>query len=526
MSKYKFKSIVPKKLKLENRICEYYINGLISLGLSRFYILSSNYYYFGYKEITDQEEIKNRFNKIKEDYDKFIKKICNKYNCETIVLELGIIYTKLQKIHLSNNELLSLNILSMEKINDILYPSKMSDLMARNTKNLTEFILIKNNKKFDFGLSNADYKKLIMLLYYYSIYMFYSSKSYLSHDYENGVVEFYINPNALESICTIIPHQKNSSNINGTQFNYNFGIFAEDSDFNNSFSNEKGLTFVEYKCLINSLIKSLNNKKQIIGKIKKNKFDRILKENFPSANIEKIKKGCILTKNNFESNCDDLFKNNCKHRLDTTPIIDIGNNYYILNEGFLCNSINFWNNVYAIGLTPYISNEKDEILKSLNIIRKNISSAFENDIIKVLLKINKKMEIHHNKKSKNIFKNKNISNNEWDIIAIDHNIKQIYDIEAKFLSTSVTGSGLANDLKKLVGNGPDSYQNKFEKRIEIENHNMQDFLDFCNADINYKIIHLMVVSKVVDLNCESSERKFIIVHYEGLEKYILEKFYC
>lgn len=35
--------------------------------------------------------------------------------------------------------------------------------------------------------------------------------------------------------------------------------------------------------------------------------------------------------------------------------------------------------MYAIGLTPYISNEKDEILKSLNIIRKNISSAFEND---------------------------------------------------------------------------------------------------------------------------------------------------
>lgn len=196
-----------------------------------------------------------------------------------------------------------------------------------------------------------------------------------------------------------------------------------------------------------------------------------------------------------------------------------------MNEGFLWNSINFWNNVYAIGLTPYISNEKDEILKSLNIIRKNISSAFENDIIKVLLKINKKMEIHHNKKSKNIFKNKNISNNEWDIIAIDYNIKQIYDIEAKFLSTSVTGSGLANDLKKIVGNSPDSYQNKFEKRIEIENSNMQDFLNFCNADINYKIILLMVVSKVVDLNSESLERKFIIVHYDGLEKYILEQFY-
>ena len=70
--------------------------------------------------------------------------------------------------------------------------------------------------------------------------------------------------------------------------------------------------------------------------------------------------------------------------------------------------------------------------------------------------------------------------------------KYIFDIEAKFLSTSMTESGLSNDLKKIVGNNEKSYKNKFEKRINIENDNMNDFLSFCNANNKYNIIHIII----------------------------------
>lgn len=89
----------------------------------------------------------------------------------------------------------------------------------------------------------------------------------------------------------------------------------------------------------------------------------------------------------------------------------------------------------------------------------------------------------------------------------------------------MTESGLSNDLKKIVGNNEKSYKNKFEKRINIENDNMNDFLSFCNANNKYNIIYIMVTSKIVDLNIESNERQFLIIHYEGLEKYILSKYY-
>ena len=155
----------------------------------------------------------------------------------------------------------------------------------------------------------------------------------------------------------------------------------------------------------------------------------------------------------------------------------------------------------------------------------NITSLFEKDIIKVFKSINNNIDIRHNKKSKDIFKNKNIGDNEWDIIVIDHKNKYIFDVEAKFLSTSMTESGLSNDLKKLIGKSAKNYKNKFEKRIDIENSNKQEFLNFCRADESYKIIHIMVTSKVVSLNIESVNRNFLIIHYEGLEKYILNTFF-
>lgn len=135
------------------------------------------------------------------------------------------------------------------------------------------------------------------------------------------------------------------------------------------------------------------------------------------------------------------------------------------------------------------------------------------------------MYIYTNKKTKDIFLRKNVPQNEWDIIVVDMNKHIIFNVEAKFLSTSLTESGLSNDLKKFVGNPNKNYVKKFEKRISIINDNLDDFISFCNADNSYKIENIMVVSKVIDLNIESPERNFKIIHYAGLQEYLLNTYY-
>ena len=504
---------------------DYYSNVLINLGLKKIYILYNNYYYFGNRDLTDQEEINKKFKRIENDYFQFLEKLYKKYDRKILIIELGTIFTKLQNIHLRNDEVLEKIEIkdNSEVIEDISYSAKAADIMARKIKTLTEIIIIKDNKKLRFRFTNRDYKKLIILLYYYSLYIFYSSKSNLSEKYENGHVDFYIYPNSLEPICTGNMELENSTNINKVQFNYNSGIGnCLNEEFNNSFYQEKGIAYQNHNNILQSLLNSLLSTNKINAKIDKERLIEWIKSNYKDFCTDKFEKECILNKNSFELSEDNLYKNTCKHRLDTTPLIDINEDYYIINQGFLWNSINFWNNVHSIGIVPYANQngEKDKILQSVDTIIDKISDLLEEDIIKILKEINNKIKIEHNKKTKDIFKNKNIEENEWDIIAIDKKHKIIFDIESKFLSTSMTESGLALDLKKLEG-----YEKKFEKRITIEQDNMAEFLNFCDADKTFVIIHIMVTSKVVDFNLKSEKRNFLIIHYDGLKEYILNHYY-
>lgn len=273
MSRYKSKKIVPQKLFLDNKSYDYYNNVLISLGLSKFYILYNNYFYFGRNEIDNQDIIKANFSHIEETYNSFIDRICKKYDCETLVLEFGVIYTKLQKIHLINDDTLEHGLNDKEIKKNISYSAKLADLMSRKIKTLSEIVIIKNNHKKDFGFTNFDYKKLIILLYYYSIYIFYDSKSKLSKDYENGVTNFYIFPKSLEPICTAILGQNNSVNDNELRFNYDAKLGEIiNYEFDDAFSKEKGISFESYINLMQSIINSLKKKKQINGRISKAKL--------------------------------------------------------------------------------------------------------------------------------------------------------------------------------------------------------------------------------------------------------------
>lgn len=296
-------------------------------------------------------------------------------------------------------------------------------------------------------------------------------------------------------------------------------------EFNEAFYCEKGIYFDNFNNLMNGFIESSDKKNLTKSKILKEKLDLILLETYPNINLDIFHKECILNKFNIEYDEKNLYKNNSKHRLDTTPVIDIGKDYYIIVKGFIINSKNYWNNVHSIGLTPYISERKDKIQLASEKIVNKITKMFEKDVANIFKIVNPDIKIYTNKKTTDIFSKKDVPQNEWDIIAVDTNKHIIFNVEAKFLSTSLTESGLSNDLKKFVGDSNKNYVKKFEKRISIINNNLDDFIFFCNADKSYNIESIMVVSKVIDLNIESPNRNFKIIHYAGLQEYLLNTYY-
>ncbi len=399
--------------------------------------------------------------------------------------------------------------------------------MGRKIKYIIETTILRDNRKsYPFSFNNYDYKRFIILLYYYSIFTFYYSREHLSKDYENGVADFYIFSNDLEPICTLIQNQVNSTSKTNSFINYDSGIGnTTNAEFNEAFYCEKGISFDNFNNLMNGFIESSDKKNLTKSKISKEQLDLILLETYPNINLDTFHKECILNKFNIEYDEENLYKNNSKHRLDTTPIIDIGKDYYIIVKGFIINCKNYWNNVHSIGLTPYVSEKKDKILLASEKIVNKIAKGFEKDVAKIFKNVNPDVYIYTNKKTKDIFLRKNVPQNEWDIIVADMNKHIIFNVEAKFLSTSLTESGLSNDLKKFVGNSDKNYVKKFEKRISIINDNLDDFISFCNADNSYKIENIMVVSKVIDLNIESPERNFKIIHYAGLQEYLLNTYY-
>lgn len=514
-----------KNININDTNFQYCENVLISLGLSKDFILFNNYYFFGFNDIDNQEIIHQKFKKILKVFEFFTNKLYKKYSCEQIILFFGSIYSKLEEIRIMNSNLKLENITDEDILREITYPCSVADLMGRKIKSMIETAIIKDNRKICFNIRNLYYKRFIILLYYYSIFTFYNSRNEFSKNYENGISTFQVFPNDIDSISTVVYNMNNSTNKNNSYANYDSGIHKkENKGFNNAFLIEKGISFQNYCNLMSTLINSSTEKNLVKSKILKEQFDSILLDTYKDIDLKLFHKECVLTKYNIDVNERELYKNSGKYRLDTVPIVDIGRDYYIIIKGFIINSENYWNNVHSIGLVPYICKEKDNILVEVDKIIENISKLFEIDVLRTFESIIQNRTVFTNRKTKDIFGRKNIDDNEWDIIIVDCDKHIIFDVEAKFISTSLTESRLSNDLKKFV-KSKKGYIEKFEKRIRIENENLGDFTTFCKADTSYTIEHIMVTSKIMELNIESPDRNFKIIHFDGLKNYLIKSYY-
>lgn len=159
MSKYRKHKLKLKKILHSKGYTNYYDCVLTQLGLSSFFIRYNNYCYFGLDDLSNQTIIHDKFSHIIKKFEKFLNYLYKKYSVSTLVLEFGIVYSKLQEIHLKNDEVLGKYIFN-DNILEVSYLVKAADIMARKIKNITELVILKDNHRFDFGLSKK-YHKII-----------------------------------------------------------------------------------------------------------------------------------------------------------------------------------------------------------------------------------------------------------------------------------------------------------------------------------------------------------------------------
>ena len=124
---------------------EYYTNVLTELGLSESYILRHNYRFFGFSDLDDQKLIQKKFAKIDKKFTSFLNKIYRKYDRGLLISEFGAIFTKLQDIHVTNDNYLQTYSANSDNFASISYTAKASDIMLRKLKTYTEICILKNN---------------------------------------------------------------------------------------------------------------------------------------------------------------------------------------------------------------------------------------------------------------------------------------------------------------------------------------------------------------------------------------------
>lgn len=97
MSKYRKQKLHLKKIMHSKGYTDCYCSVLTQLGLSPFFIRYNNYCYFGNIDLDDQTIIHNKFNHIVKEFENFLNYLYKKYSVSTLVLEFGVVYSKLQE---------------------------------------------------------------------------------------------------------------------------------------------------------------------------------------------------------------------------------------------------------------------------------------------------------------------------------------------------------------------------------------------------------------------------------------------
>ncbi len=514
MFKKILKKIKYQKFYINNNKKIFYSNDILgSLHISPIYRRFLNCKIFGYDDILEQDIINDKINDWGNNFESFFEHLINKYNVKYMIKSLGIIYSNTEKIafEVRENKVNVTNVCD-DVIIDLDYNGNAAELMSRGIKILMERTILRNNKIGAKSLfSNKDYKKFLAYQFNWSIIGFYSSRNGISKAGIRSEIQIY--PFRKDTINTSTFIEGTCQNKNLSRQNYNPKLFPNISEqFNQAFKLEKQLDFSTFDIMLNTFLNYFNNRKNRILLISLEKFKKIIQENYKGINLKKFISNNCLSNMNINVEYRNIYKSKHKYRLDTLPFILIDNEVLII-KGLIRNSLYYWRNVYNQGIIPY--NDNDLITAATEKVNYIISEKMVKDI--ELIFKNKSNRTYTNVKYNNIFGNQPINYGDFDLVSINDSKKIIFNIEVKYIGTSMTGSELETDLYAFYSKKGHAF--KCNRRNQFMLNNISMFLKYFNAT-EYKIYNLMVISKPMEVKVKDDRYNFETIHYSRLEDYI------
>lgn len=302
-----------------------------------------------------------------------------------------------------------------------------------------------------------------------------------------------------------------------------------DSEFGIGFYKENKEKFLVILALFNSCQKYLlyDGKVALTTISKKQFIDFIEGATNPPVKGESILNKFTLTKENLSTQLKKgesiiwlIGANKIRHEL--RPFVLLENDRVMISFCALHQALQMWASYSSNGGMCY-TNAKDELTLAIEKRNKELSNILverlQSSLCRHYTPIYNEIEVKYDR----IFGKRDINYGDFDIVFFARETQELFLIEAKFFSDSLTSSGIVTDYEKLFVE--DGYFDRCRRRYDLilkEADKVKEFIGVAKETI--KVHLLFVSSKPLDIELQDKDGITTFLCMENFDKYLEGKF--
>jgi hypothetical protein len=245
----------------------------------------------------------------------------------------------------------------------------------------------------------------------------------------------------------------------------------------------------------------------------------VVKEEFITDNFMLTREGVKKQLKKNDSIIWTMGTNKIRHELN--PFLYLESDQVMISHCALRQSIELWVSIMKNGGMCY-SNIKDDLTAAMGKKNKELSSNLVNQLRKILQNHYEPTFDEIDVKYKRIYGRRKIDYGDFDLIFYSEEINELFLIEAKFFSDSLTSSGLVTDYEKLFRK--DGYYDRCRRRYDLVMKEPEILKTFVGIEGSVNTHFLFVSSKHLEIELQDKERIVTFLCIQNLENYLEGRF--
>ena len=205
------------------------------------------------------------------------------------------------------------------------------------------------------------------------------------------------------------------------------------------------------------------------------------------------------------------------YRYELCPFLLLENGWLVISHQALEQAKQLWCSIFSNGGMPY-TNKKDSLTEAIDAKNTELSK-------KLVALIREKLRNHYKASLDEIeasydriFGRRPVDYGDFDLVFYAKDVGELFLIEAKFFSDSLTGSGIVRDFTKMFGEG--GYYEHCRARFDLVLAEPEKMKAFVSADAPVEVHFLFVSSKPLEVEFQDKDKITTFLSLNVFDKYL------